>query len=229
MRWNAPLSVEHAGLLMDRLELGAGLRVADIGSGWGELLLRVVERAGSQARGIGVDTDVRALARGREAARQRGLAERVEFAEADAASWRESADRVLCVGASHAFGGTAGALEALRGLVPAGGRLLYGDGYWAGEPSGRAVELFGEGTMPLAGLLAAARAGEWRVIHMSVADQREWDDFESTFRAGRQEWLLAHPGDPRAGEVRDWLDSREREYVEVYRGVLGFAYLVLAH
>jgi hypothetical protein len=136
---------------------------------------------------------------------------------------------VLCVGASHAFGGTAGALKALGGLVPAGGRLLYGDGYWAGKPSGRAVELFGEETLPLAGLLEAARAQGWRVIHMSVADQREWDDFEFTFRAGRQEWLLGHRDDPRAGEVRDWLDSREREYMEVYRDVLGFAYLVLAH
>jgi hypothetical protein len=29
--------------------------------------------------------------------------------------------------------------------------------------------------------------------------------------------------------VRDWLDSREREYMDVYRNVLGFAYLVLAH
>jgi hypothetical protein len=59
--------------------------------------------------------------------------------------------------------------------------------------------------------------------------QLEWDDFESTFRAGRQEWLLAQAADPRAADVRDWLDARERQYVEVYRGVLGFAYLVLAH
>lgn len=232
MRWNAPLSVEHAGLLMDRLELGPGLRVADIGSAWGELLLRVAERvrsSGGEVRGIGVDTDTRALARGREAARQRGLGGQVEFVEADAAAWRERADRVLCVGASHAFGGTEAALEALGGRVPGGGRLLFGDGYWMAEPSGRAVELFGEEVLPLAGLLEAARAQGWRVIHLSVADQREWDDFESTFRAGRQEWLLAHPDDPRAGEVRDWLDGREREYVETYRGVLGFAYLVLAH
>jgi len=63
----------------------------------------------------------------------------------------------------------------------------------------------------------------------STADQREWDDFESTFRAGRQEWLLAHGDDPRAAEVRDWLDTRERQYVQAYRGILGFAYLVLAH
>jgi hypothetical protein len=152
----------------------------------------------------------------------------VEFTEADAVGWRETADRVLCVGASHAFGGTGGALEALRGLVPAGGRLLYGDGYWVAEPSGRAVELFGE-MLPLAGLLEAARAHGWQVIHLSVADQREWDDFEFTYRAGRHEWLLAHPDDPRAGKVRDWLDSSEREYMNVYRDVLGFAYLVLAH
>jgi cyclopropane fatty-acyl-phospholipid synthase-like methyltransferase len=232
MRWNAPLSVEHAELLMDRLGLGPGLRIADIGSAWGELLLRVAERvrsSGGEVRAIGVDTDAWALARGREAARQRGLGEQVEFVEADAAGWRETADRVLCVGASHAFGGTGAALEALRGLVPAGGRLLFGDGYWAAEPSRQAVRLFGEGMLSLGGLLEAVRAREWRVIHMSVADQREWDDFESTFRAGRQEWLLAHPDDPRAGEVRDWLDSREREYVGTYRGVLGFAYLVLAH
>ena len=92
-----------------------------------------------------------------------------------------------------------------------------------------ATGLFGEQVLPLAGLLEACRSAGWRVIHMSVADQREWDDFESTFRAGRQEWLLAHAADSRAADVRDWLDARERQYIGVYRGVLGFAYLVLAH
>jgi hypothetical protein len=29
--------------------------------------------------------------------------------------------------------------------------------------------------------------------------------------------------------VRDWLDTREREYAGVYRQVLGFVYLILAH
>jgi hypothetical protein len=81
----------------------------------------------------------------------------------EAAAWHGSADRALCIGAAHAFGGSEPAVN------------------------------------------------------------------ESTFRAGRQEWLLAHGGDPRAQEVRDWLDTRERQYVEVYRGILGFAYLVLAH
>ena len=37
----------------------------------------------------------------------------------------------------------------------------------------------------------------------ALTGQREWDDFESTFRAGRQERLLAH-GDPRARQPEDF-------------------------
>jgi ubiquinone/menaquinone biosynthesis C-methylase UbiE len=66
MRWNTPLSSRHADLLMDRLDLRAGLRIADVGCGWGELLLRMVSRlagpdavggAAGQVSGTGVDTD----------------------------------------------------------------------------------------------------------------------------------------------------------------------------
>jgi cyclopropane fatty-acyl-phospholipid synthase-like methyltransferase len=231
MRWNAPLSERHAELLMDRLDVRQDARVADLGCGWGELLLRVISRAGVgvQATGTGVDTDAGALSRARRLAAERHLDGQVQFAEADVSGWKGTADRVLCVGASHAFGGTVSALDVLSRVVPTGGRLLFGDGYWEAAPSAAATEMFGEHVLPLAGVLEACRSAGWRVIHMSVACQREWDDFESTFRAGRQEWLLANASDPRAPGVRDWLDARERQYIEVYRGVLGFAYLVLAH
>ncbi|WP_237710406.1 hypothetical protein [Saccharopolyspora spinosa] len=63
---------------------------------------------------------------------------------------------------------------------------------------------------------------------MSVADQQEWDDFETPSRAGWQEWLLANSSDQRASEVREWLDTREHQYIHDYRRVLGFAYFVLA-
>ena len=46
MRWNMPLSVEHAGLLLDRLDLRAGQLITDLGCGWGELLLAAVARSG---------------------------------------------------------------------------------------------------------------------------------------------------------------------------------------
>jgi cyclopropane fatty-acyl-phospholipid synthase-like methyltransferase len=228
MRWNTPLSAEHAELLLDRLDLRPGQRIADLGCGWGELLLTAVARAGAGAAGVGVDNDAPLLARGRAAAARRGLDASVTFLEADAAGWRETADRVLCTGASHAFGGTDKALNALAQVVEPGGRLLFGDGFWARPPSAPALDIFGDDLRGLPELLEVCRASGWRVIHVSEADQREWDDFESTFRAGRQEWLLANADHPRAPEIREWLDTREREYVGVYRGLLGLAYLVLA-
>jgi SAM-dependent methyltransferase len=227
MRWNMPLSPEHAELLLDRLDLRSGQRIADLGCGWGEMLLTAVGRAGAGTAGLGIDTDESVLERGRREAAARDLP--VEFLKADVASWRGTADRVLCTGTSHAFGGTADALRSLAGVVPAGGRLLYGDAIWSRPPSPEAVGLLGGGIGSLTELLDAARAAGWRVIHVSEADQREWDDFESTFRAGRQEWLLANPGHPRAADIREWLDDRERGYITVYRGILGFAHVILAH
>lgn len=231
MRWNTPLSEEHAVLLLQRLDIHGGARVLDLGCGWGELLLRAVA-AGCAAgtggtTGVGVDTDDAALARGRTLAAGRSLDKHVTFVKGEAAAWQEPADRVLCIGAAHAFGGTAGALKALADFVRPGGRLLFGDGYWERPPTSEAAEIFGDETMPLADLIEHARGLGWRVLHFSTADQREWDDFEASWRAGRQEWLLDHPEDPRAAEVREELDARLREYVSTYRGILGLAYFVL--
>ncbi|MGH3717034.1 MAG: SAM-dependent methyltransferase, partial [Micromonosporaceae bacterium] len=47
MRWNTPLSEEHAELLLSRLDLAPGVRVLDLGCGWGELLLRAVATGGT--------------------------------------------------------------------------------------------------------------------------------------------------------------------------------------
>lgn len=223
MRWNTPLSEPHAELLLDRMALAEG-HLVDLGCGWGELLLRAAARAPG-LRATGVDTDVTGLDRGRAAAASRGLA--VEFAEADAATWALPAERVFSIGAAHVFGSTEAALEALARLVRPSGRLLYGDGFWAAPPGPAALGIFGPDLLTLPELLdAAARAG-WRVRHLSTADPLEWDDFESSSRAGWEDWLAAHPADPRADRVREWLDRRLREYVRHYRGVLGFTYLVL--
>jgi cyclopropane fatty-acyl-phospholipid synthase-like methyltransferase len=88
MRWNTPLSVEHAGLLLDRLDLRPGQRIADLGCGWGELLLTAVARAGAGTTGIGLDQDVTLLDRGRAEAARRGLDGAVTLTVGDAAEWR---------------------------------------------------------------------------------------------------------------------------------------------
>jgi cyclopropane fatty-acyl-phospholipid synthase-like methyltransferase len=228
MRWNTPLSEEHATLLLDRLGASSGQSWLDLGCGWGELLLRAVSSGLADATGRGVDLDERLLERGRTRAVQRGLADRVTFEAGAAADVETEADRVLCIGASHAFGGTRQMLATLADRVSPGGRVLVGDACWEKAVTPEALAIFGDEVLPLVEIIEHARAAGWRVLHLSTADQREWDDFESTWRTARQEWLLDNPHHDDAAGVRDQLDTQLRDYVGSYRGVLGFAYLVLA-
>lgn len=227
MIWNTPLSEDHASFLLDFMGPAPERDILDLGCGWGELLLRALGRA-PQAPGVGVDNAAWAIERGRRAAKDRGLSERVTFTVGDAAAWEMVADRLLCVGASHAWGGSVKALQTLRPLVPPGGRLIFGDGCWERPPSDEAARLFGDDVLGFATLVDHALNAGWRVLHVTTADQQEWDLFETTFRAGREAWLRTYPSDHRCPEVRAKLDDLVREYVSVYRTVLSFAYLVLA-
>ncbi|WP_184809250.1 SAM-dependent methyltransferase [Actinophytocola algeriensis] len=223
LRWNTPLSDAHAAELLDHLDLPTATSIVDLGCGWGELLLRAAARG--VAKAVGVDTDPAGLDRGRRAALVRDLD--VKFVERAAADWHGTADRALCIGASHAFGGSHAMLAALAEVVPRG-RVLVGDGCWERPPTEAAHAVFGDDILPLADLVAACGETGWQVLHLSTADQHEWDEFESGHRAGHREWLLANPDDPRAEEVKARDDAREREYLTAYRGVFGLAYLVLA-
>lgn len=114
MRWNTPLSESHAARLLERLEVGRHDAVLDLGCRWGELLLRAVgEHA---ATGLGVDTAASLLERGRMAAADRGLADRVRFVQGRAEQCREAADRVVC----RPAGARAAAADHRRRLAGAG-------------------------------------------------------------------------------------------------------------
>lgn len=228
MRWNTPLSEEHAELLVDRLDVAKAASVLDLGCGWGELLIRVVEAAREDCAGVGVDIDDAQLEHARRAVAQRGLDERITFVRGEARKWVKPADRVVCLGAAHAWGGTASALTELAGVVAPDGRLLFGDGCWEADPTPVASAIFGEEVLRLPELLEHALKEGWRVLSVTTADQREWDEFESTLRLGQETWLHSHPDAPNAEALRQQLDDRLTEYVGGYRGILGFCYLVLA-
>jgi SAM-dependent methyltransferase len=227
MRWNAPLSEAHAEVLLDAFELDGAQRVLDLGCGWGELLCRAVER-GPQLTGVGVDSSAVAISRGRALIDARGLAGRVRLVDTAGEMWTEPSERVICVGASHVWERTPAALAALAELTAPGGRLLYGDGFIEPGASASTTEMFEE-FGSLGDVVAAARDAGWRVLHLSASDQLEWDEFESSFRAGPERWLLSDPAVEGAAQARAWLDMRLREYLDGYRGELGFCYLVLGH
>ncbi|MBV8301136.1 MAG: methyltransferase domain-containing protein [Candidatus Dormibacteraeota bacterium] len=227
MRWNAPLSLPHAESLLHQLQLADAATLVDLGCGWGELLLQAAAMHPA-LHCEGIDNQAWAIERARGATVERGLAARVRFRLQDATTWDGSAHRLMCIGSSHAWGGSSQALRALAARSAPGGYLLYGDGCWEhGRPPADAVAIFGDGVLRLGDLAAEAVAAGWRVMHSSTADLREWDEFESSWRDGREHWLRTNADDPAAEELRQLVERRLREYLDVYRGVLGFAYLVL--
>ncbi|HEX2773593.1 MAG TPA: class I SAM-dependent methyltransferase, partial [Micromonosporaceae bacterium] len=170
LTFNAPLSDGRAESIVRRLVAAAPQAVVDVGCGWGELLLRIAERSPSTL-GLGIDIDERNLRRGRDAARLRGLADRVNFENFSADEITQEADLVICIGSSHAFGDTMQALRSLMQMVRPGGRLLFGDGLW--DPSAttdRSLVWDDMLELPdLAGLVEAAVAIGYRPLFVETS------------------------------------------------------------
>jgi len=235
----APLSEARATRLVAFLAEEPPSTVLDVGCGWAELLLRVLQAAPG-ARGLGLDLDEESLGGAREHAVRRGLADRVGFEARDARTVAGRYDAVTCIGASQIWGpgareaqplDYAAALTALRALLPHGGRLVYGEGIWSAPPSPAA-------TAPLSGrddeyvamgaLVDLAEAHGFAVVAAHEADRDEWDAFESGFTARYARWLTEHePDHPDADEVRGLAARQHAAYFGGYRGILGLAYLQL--
>ncbi|MGI0156790.1 MAG: SAM-dependent methyltransferase, partial [Thermoplasmata archaeon] len=199
--WNSPLSTARADRLLDNLDLSSAHRIIDLGCGWGELLLRALGRA-PRLIGEGIDTNEPDLLRGRAAAQQRGLAGRATLLEGDVTRYNGNGDRAICVGASHAWGGTDASLRSLRAHVEPKGRLLFGDGFWVRPASKALVEMFGELAPSVDDLVRRAVAAGWSPVGIEIAGADEWDEFENNW--GRAFEVLARkdPDQPLAAEVR---------------------------
>lgn len=226
LTWNTPLSETHASDLLGRFELSSARRILDLGCGRGRLLLQALGRAPA-AHGLGVDRDRWELDQGRAAAKESGLESRVTFVAHDAAKYEGTADRVICIGASHAWGGTAAALARLRERTTAKGLLLFGDGFWARPPSRRLLDTFGpqEGSVEAIG--DRAKAAGWHVVYADTAEPSEWDAFEESSYRGLERFARRAPDHPLSNAARELAARRRKDYYDGYRGVLGFAYVIL--
>ncbi|MYV40350.1 methyltransferase domain-containing protein [Streptomyces sp. SID1328] len=232
LTFHGPLSSARADAIVGRLSANRPHTVLDIGCGWGELLLRVLE-AVPEARGTGIDLNETDLARGRRSAEERGLAERVAFlAESARDTDHGPADLVLCVGATQALSDadcpTPEALRSLRRLVSDHGRVLLGEGIWDRRPT--PAELAGmwpdaaeSDHLTLPALLDLAVESGFRPEWTETATLPEWEEFESGYQADQEVWLAANPD---AAEVRERLDRHRAQWMS-YRGILGMAYLTL--
>jgi SAM-dependent methyltransferase len=236
----SPLSAERAAALCDFVARSANGTVVDVGCGWAELLIRVIER-GPGLRGFGIDLDADALEHGRDIARTRGVADRLTLVAGDVKNCLpQQVNAMLCIGASQIWGPPVeacmpidyrSALHAMRSHLARGAPLVYGEGVWTAPPTPAAIE-------PLAGredefayvpeLLDIARDCGFVVVRVHQASLDEWDRFESGYTARYASWLAGHPPEhPDAAAVRTRLHAQSNAYFKGYRGILGMAYLEL--
>ncbi|MEU9292501.1 methyltransferase [Streptomyces sp. NPDC048266] len=238
LTFHGPLSEARADRMIARLAATEPADVLDIGCGWGELLLRVLEAA-PMAKGAGIDINAEDLARGRALAGARGLADRVEFVEESALGTdRGPVDAILCLGSSQALcdpeqpHDPAAALRELRRLVRPGGRVVLGEGFWERTPTEEELAGMWPGAstgdhLSLGALVDLAVEAGFRPAWIETASAEEWEEFESGYRYDTEVWLAAHPGHPLAAETRERVDRQRSTWLNGYRRVLGIAYLTL--
>ncbi|MEU5848208.1 SAM-dependent methyltransferase [Saccharopolyspora shandongensis] len=220
--FNAPMSDARAEELIAALAPLDSAEIVDLGCGWAELLLRLLE-AEPSATGIGIDTTDEELSRGRRNAEARGVAERVRLAQGDAGSWDGTADVAISIGSSHAWGGTRQALEAIRPRLRLGGRLLLGEAFRDTASMRNDLDV----DLSLAELVELTEECGFRMLRLATAGTDEWDGFESRWCGALEKWLLTNPTAAGHDEVRALADEHRTRWLRGYRGLVGFAYLVL--
>jgi len=240
LKFMAPLSEERAARLIDFVSANLVGTVIDVGCGWAELLIRILQAA-PKAVGVGIDLHDSSIAHGQALARQRGIDDRITLIAGDAGKHRFGlSDAAICIGASQIWGPTVeakmqldyrSALGAVREMVKTGCPVIYGEAIWTAKPTPEAMA-------PLAGrpdeyvflpdLLDVTHDSGFAVIQVHQATLDEWDAFESGYTARYARWLASHPADhPDTSTVRAKMEAQRNAYFRGYRGILGMAYLAM--
>ncbi|EST37151.1 hypothetical protein N566_14520 [Streptomycetaceae bacterium MP113-05] len=222
----APLDDDSVAALLERaLPHGEG-RVLDLGCGEGTWLRRALDgRPGLHA--VGVDLDAATAERAREEAAADGLGDRVTFHAQDAGEFTADHpfDTVLCVGATHAFGGLLPTLDAARRQLAPGGNVVVGEGFWEREPDRRTLDVgfTADEYTDLATTVDRVTAAGWTPAYAHTSTLEEWDDYEWSWTGSLAEWAL----DNDAEAALEAATQHRDEWLRGYRGTLGFVTLVL--
>ncbi len=222
LNFNNPMTDETADRLVAKLAGAEPAHILDVGCGWGELLLRLLESC-QDATGHGIDNDDVLIERAIGNAAERGLRPRVNFSAE--LGQQQPADLVLNIGAEHVFGTIDQALIELRDLVRPGGRLLLGTQIWEQPPTADLVVALGD-VPNLHELIDSAVAVGWRPLDLKVASPEDWDHFEFAFLADWEQFAMTATVEAERAAARQAADDHRNGYLQ-RRGVLGFAFLTL--
>lgn len=228
---NTPLNDARWDDAATALAASDGQTVLDMGCGTGEMALRLATTTSVAV--TGVDPDGLALDEARHRAANRDLIGSVawvqEKREGFEATEPGTFDRLICVGAEHAFGSFEAMLEGCERLLSPGGRALVGAMYWRQDPSSEYATMLGESGpwTRFEGKVEEVMAKGWVPLWASEASMDEWDHFEWTAIRVTEDFVEANPDDAPARAALERKRSWRDDFLKAGRGVLGFGYLVI--
>jgi SAM-dependent methyltransferase len=223
-----PTSEEKVARLVQLLRLPAGASVVDIACGKGEFLIRLAEAYG--VRGVGVDISPFFIATAEKNVKTRVPDGNIALIEANGSDFKPEEPHgftlASCVGASWIFGGHAGTLDALIGMVEPGGWVVVGEPYWRREPSQEYLQACGLPRDGVGSHAENAEAGEQRgldLVHTLVSSKDDWDRYEGLQWYAAAEYARAHPDDPDLPELLERVAKDKSTYLKWGRDTLGWA------
>jgi SAM-dependent methyltransferase len=226
----APVSEPHLERLLSLSRLETGARILDLGCAEASWTLRALELFPG-TRADGVDISSQALDTAARNAESRGLADRIRLHEKPATEFpvAEPYDLVLCVGATHAFGGLSATMEEVRRFLRPGGLALIGEGFWETPPTPPLLHRLGatlDDYADLPGTVTRMEDAGFRVVYGHTSELAEWDEYEWSWTGSLTRWALDHPGPDGDAALAAALDHRDM-WLNGYRGVLGFVTFLL--
>lgn len=214
VRFNSPMGAERAVEVADFVA-SSGTHVLDLGCGTAALAVDIAA-CHPEISVVGLDTDMQAIERGRSAAQERAVSERVDLRVSDASECDLAADIALCIGSTHLFGEPADAIGRLRAFGRSA--AVIGDLVWTATPEQEHLDIFGPLPVGEQALVELAVAAGWEVVDSDRSSLAEWDEFEVGWIEG-----VRKIGTP---DALAFAAERQETY-ESYRGVAGFGWLFL--
>lgn len=226
-----PLTENKLRQLGEICRITPATRHLDLACGKGEMLTLWSAQYGLQ--GVGVDISKVFLEAAQARADAQGVADRVRFVEADAATYvdePQSYDIVSCIGATWIGDGLAGTLEIMRRPLRPDGIALVGECYWINPSPPEALTSLSvaENTFTsLAGTAARIEKAGFELLEMILASPDDWDRYVASQWWTLSDWLRDNPSDPEAAGIRTFLSRSRTSHLEYGRQYLGWGIFVV--